>query len=187
MENDYIRIAFHGLTLLWKIDSWLVNIVPASPKLLENPSFLLMNSPFFGNVFWVKYVRLPRQHFLVKSPVFFVLRLISLKSPTNHHFPTVNSPFLSVNWSMFLHIFLVFLHVPFIFPTSSPRSRPTPRRHDVSGACVEGHAAAARFKLRARDAGDTVELLLTSVICWLVYKSMNYSDFFEWYIPLFGD
>jgi hypothetical protein len=146
MENDYIRIAFHGLTLLWKIDSWLVNIVPASPKLLENPSFLLMNSPFFGNVFWVKYVRLPRQHFLVKSPVFFVLRLISLKSPTNHHFPTVNSPFLSVNWSMFLHIFLVFLHVPFIFPRlphgpvqrrvattfPAPALRATLRRHASS-------------------------------------------------------
>jgi len=49
--------------------------VPASAKFLENPSFLLVNSPFFGTVFWVKYVRLPRQHFVVNSPVFFFFAL----------------------------------------------------------------------------------------------------------------
>ena len=32
------------------------------------------------------------------------------------------------------------------------------------GACVEGHAAAPRLELRARDAGDAVELLLSMEI-----------------------
>ena len=153
-------VALHNPKL--EQNMWDIDIVKLNPDIStfshhQDPSFL--GHPCTGA---------PLPHVNHQASCFF-LALISLKTPTNHKIFRSITIVPRVNFHCFLMFSQIFLHVSHVFLDFPPFFPGFPRFFAAfptvfPGACVEGHAAAPRLELRARDAGDAVELLLSMEI-----------------------